>query len=111
MDPGSPQGSKHVIVLPFEDMSFYEASSRNDLISFFTYPHYPNYKLAIDKGGSYTLSGGEHGQWYTFKYSDGVRFDLFVFQEGDTWMGIEPNSAKYTIPELVQAVAETLQPA
>ncbi|WDL98878.1 hypothetical protein [Alicyclobacillus sp. ALC3] len=105
--PGTPNGSNHVVVVPFEDMSFYEASSWTNLIGYFSSA---NEKPAIDKGGSYTLIGGAHGQWYTFKYTDGARFDLFALQEGNTWIGIEPNPAKYTISELVQAVAETLQP-
>lgn len=105
--PGTPNGSNHVVVVPFEDMSFYEASSWTNLIGYFSSS---NHKPAIDKGGSYTLTGEEHGQWYTFKYSDGARCDLFALQEGNTWIGIEPNPAKYTIPAHVQAVAETLQP-
>lgn len=105
--PGTPKSSNHVVEVPFEDMSFYETSSWTNLIGYFSSS---NHKPAIDKGGSYTLIGGAHGQWYTFKYTDGARFDLFALQEGNTWIGIEPNPAKYTIPELVQAVAETLQP-
>ncbi|MCI0184914.1 hypothetical protein [Sulfoacidibacillus ferrooxidans] len=107
--PGAPAGADHAETIPFEDMSFYEASSWNGLIqsSYFTST---KSKLTIDRGGSYTLSGGQQGQWYTLKYSDGAREDLFVLREGNTWVGIVPNAAKSTIPELVQAVAETLQP-
>lgn len=107
--PAAPQTADHVALLSFEDMSLYEASSWKSLIgsSYFTSS---NQTPVVSQGGSYTLSGGEQGQWYTIHYSDGARTDLFVVKQGNTLIGIEPNSAKYTIPSLVQAVAETLQP-
>lgn len=106
--PGSvSQGTAHSIKVPFEDMAFYEAPSWQDIQQALS-PQ--SGSVSVLTGGSYTLSGGEHGQWYTLKYSDGARSDIFVLQEGSTWVGIVPNPAKSTIPSLVQAVAQTLKP-
>lgn len=106
--PGRVQkGSNHSMSLNFEDMTFYEAPSWQAIKHSLT-PQ--SGSISILNGGSYTLSGKEQGQWYTLKYSDGARSDIFVVQEGNTWVGIVPNPAKYTIPSLVQAVAETLKP-
>lgn len=107
--PSAPQAADHVVFLSFEDMSFYEASTWSGLIgsSYFTSS---NQKPVVQQGGSYTLNHGGHGQWYTIAYSDGARCNLFVVKQGNTLIGIVPNPAKYTIPSLVQAVSQTLQP-
>lgn len=106
--PGSPQGSKHVVFLPFEDMAFYEAPSWNTLIKS-NYFNSPNVKLTIDKGGIYKVNKVESGQWYTLNYSNGAMRSLFILQKGTTWIGIEPNAAKVPILPLIQAVSKTLE--
>lgn len=105
--PGEVQkGSNYSMSLNFEDMTFYEAPSWQAIKQSLT-PQ--SGSISILDGGSYTLSGKKQGQWYTLQYSDGARSDIFVVHEGNTWVGIVPNPAKYTIPSLVQAVAETLK--
>ncbi|QSO45854.1 hypothetical protein [Alicyclobacillus mengziensis] len=106
--PGNAaKGSSHSITISFEDMSFYEAPSWQDIKQALS-PK--NGSIDVLAGGSYMLSGNKQGQWYTLKYSDGARSDIYAFQEGNTWVGIVPNPAKSTIPSLVQAVAQTLRP-
>jgi hypothetical protein len=97
----------HSMSIGFEDMTFYEAASWTDIRQSLS-PRSGSLTILI--GGRYTLTGTEQGQWYTLEYSDGARSDLFVLHRGGTWIAVVPNPAKSTIPSLVQAVAETLQP-